>query len=360
MGFADSIADQTWLILDMLAEDNMSTKSNTFIRKALYGILLLTIVLATFGASKLPAARAQEAGTETPIETPTEILAPTETPTETLAPTNTATATVTSTPTATPSETPTPISTPTNTPTATPTDTPTATPTPTDTPTPTATYTPTPTAALPPLLNIAAIADSFRLPLDSWSVLQDFGVWNSAWTGYHLGQDAAASIGTPVYASGNGIVRYAGYAGGYAGVVIVEHTLPDQSKACTLYGHLTASTIQVSPGQQVSKGQVVGYVANPVDYGYTGSPHLHFGIRRGGYDSQNYNYHLPNGTWHWTWAYLGYTRNANLTQTQKLNYDVNHAQMRGMWHHPYHFIYKPSERNLYGVICHLGLAARPL
>ncbi len=188
------------------------------------------------------------------------------------------------------------------------------------------------------------IADSFRLPLDSWSVIQDFGVWNSSWGGYHLAQDASASIGTPVYASGNGIVKFADYVSGYYGVIIIEHTLPDQSKVCTLYGHV--DTFQVSVGQAVNKGQFIAKVTNPSNYGYSGSPHLHFGIRRGDYTTQKFYYHLPGGTWYWAWAYIGYTRNANLTYGDtKLNYDINHAQMLGMWHHPYYFINRPSEKN---------------
>ena len=189
-----------------------------------------------------------------------------------------------------------------------------------------------------------AIADSFRLPLDSWSIIQDFGVWNSTWGGYHLAQDALASIGTPVYAAGNGIIKFAGYVSGYYGVIIIEHTLPDQSKVCTLYGHI--DTFRVNVGQAVNKGQIIGYVTNPSNYGYSGSPHLHFGIRRGGYTSQQFYYHLPNGTWYWAWAYVGYTRNANFNYGDtKLNYDVNHAQILGMWHHPYYFINQPGRKN---------------
>ncbi len=164
------------------------------------------------------------------------------------------------------------------------------------------------------------VADSFRLPLDSWPVTQDFGVWNSTWGGYHLAEDAAASTGTPVYASGNGTVEYAGYASGYSGVVIIEHTLPDQSEVCTLYGHLTTSTIQVSSGQQVSKGQLVGYVADPNDYGYSGSPHIHFGIRKGAYSTSQICGH---------WPYVGYSQSCT---------GITHEQYRDMWHDPSDFV----------------------
>ena len=170
-----------------------------------------------------------------------------------------------------------------------------------------------------------SVADSFRLPLDYWSVLQDFGVWNSTWGGYHLAEDAAASIGTSVYASGNGTVKYAGYAGGYSGLVIIEHTLSDQSKVCTLYGHLTTSTIQVSSGQQVSKGQLIGYIANPSDYGYSGSAHIHFGIRKGAYSTSQICGH---------WPYVGYSQSCT---------GITHAQYRDMWHDPSDFVTSHGE-----------------
>jgi murein DD-endopeptidase MepM/ murein hydrolase activator NlpD len=195
------------------------------------------------------------------------------------------------------------------------------------------------------------VADSFRWPLDSWTSLQGFGQWNDyeGRKGHHLGEDMAAPIGTSVYASGNGIVRYNGIKGGYSRVVIIEHTLSDQSKVCTLYGHLRNSpTAPITLGQQVTKGQLVGYVADPVEYDYPGSPHVHFGVKRGGCelpDTQVYYIRKPDGTWTWTWSFLGYTRSTNLTQTQKTNYDINHAQMRQMWYDPEWFVTRPIEKN---------------
>ena len=47
----------------------------------------------------------------------------------------------------------------------------------------------------------AQTADSFRFPLDgSWNITQDFGVWNSSFGGYHLGEDVLRSSEVPVYA----------------------------------------------------------------------------------------------------------------------------------------------------------------
>jgi len=160
--------------------------------------------------------------------------------------------------------------------------------------------------------------DSFQYPLDGpWTVIQDFGVWNSAWGGYHLAEDASAPIGTPVYASANGTVKFASTGvSGYGGLVIIGH-----SEVCTLYGHLSQSLgIQVSSGQDVSKGQLIGYIADPNEYGYSGSSHIHFGIRLGQYTIQQFCGH---------WAYVGYSQSCS---------GITHSQYLAMWTDPSDFI----------------------
>jgi hypothetical protein len=52
-GFADSIADQTWLISDMLAEGNMHATLKARIRKSLYGIMLLGIIFSALGTGSI-------------------------------------------------------------------------------------------------------------------------------------------------------------------------------------------------------------------------------------------------------------------------------------------------------------------
>ena len=174
-----------------------------------------------------------------------------------------------------------------------------------------------------PKIVTAQTADSFRYPLDgSWTVIQDFGVWNSTWGGYHLAEDALASIGTAVYASANGIVKFAQTGvSGYGGLVIIEHILSDASKICTLYGHLSGNYgIQVSLGQEVSKGQLIGYIADPSEYGYSGPSHIHFGIRLGQYTTQQFCGH---------WAYVGYSQSCS---------GITHEQYLAMWTDPSDFI----------------------
>ncbi|MBV9040110.1 MAG: peptidoglycan DD-metalloendopeptidase family protein [Acidimicrobiia bacterium] len=87
---------------------------------------------------------------------------------------------------------------------------------------------------------------------------------------FHTGVDFGAPYGTPIHAAADGVVVSAGPLGGYGNATIIDHG----NGLATLYGH--QSSIVVSPGQLVSRGQVIGYV------GCTGlctGPHLHFEVR---------------------------------------------------------------------------------
>jgi hypothetical protein len=128
------------------------------------------------------------------------------------------------------------------------------------------------------------IATSFRLPLDGgWSVTQDFGVWNSDWSGYHLGEDVLRSSEVAVYAPANGQVKHAQPRTGYGNVVVIEHRLPDNNHVCTVMGHMRAAGL-IGAGTDVTKGQLLGYLSsNPDENGGYDFTHVHFGVRQGTY-----------------------------------------------------------------------------
>ncbi len=89
----------------------------------------------------------------------------------------------------------------------------------------------------------------------------------------HAGLDVAAPAGTPIASSADGVVIFSGTQGGYGQTVIVDHG----GGITTLYAHM--SRLGSSNGQQVSRGEVIGYV------GTTGSStgnHLHFEVRVNG------------------------------------------------------------------------------
>ena len=93
----------------------------------------------------------------------------------------------------------------------------------------------------------------------------------------HRGIDIANSVGTPILAAGHGVVQRTGVIGTYGNIVMIKHSV-DGKIYTTLYAHL--SSIGVSSGQVVSKGQVIGKMGNT---GRSSGPHLHFEFHVGGW-----------------------------------------------------------------------------
>lgn len=90
---------------------------------------------------------------------------------------------------------------------------------------------------------------------------------------FHTGVDLSANVGTSVKAAADGVVSVAEVYGGYGRLVVVDHGSGLQS----YYAHL--SRINVVPGQEVRRGQIVGLSGAS---GRVTSPHLHYEVRQGG------------------------------------------------------------------------------
>jgi murein DD-endopeptidase MepM/ murein hydrolase activator NlpD len=87
----------------------------------------------------------------------------------------------------------------------------------------------------------------------------------------HAGIDLAAPIGTPIYATADGMITDAGYNnGGYGNLIKVDHGRGIETR----YGHLSA--ILVSPGQRVARGQMIGRMGST---GRSTGSHLHYEVR---------------------------------------------------------------------------------
>jgi LysM repeat protein len=89
----------------------------------------------------------------------------------------------------------------------------------------------------------------------------------------HNGVDLASSIGAEIYASAGGVViisKMGGWNGGYGNYVVIKHNNGTQ----TLYAHMLRTNVSV--GQTVGQGQVIGYLGNT---GNSTGPHVHFEIR---------------------------------------------------------------------------------
>lgn len=99
----------------------------------------------------------------------------------------------------------------------------------------------------------------------------------------HGGTDIGASYGSSIYAADSGTVVTVGYdANGYGNYVMIDHGNGMQ----TLYGHM--SSVAVSQGQSVSKGQTIGYVGST---GLSTGAHLHYEVRQNGERVNPENYY---------------------------------------------------------------------
>lgn len=86
----------------------------------------------------------------------------------------------------------------------------------------------------------------------------------------HKGIDFAAPSGTPIRATGDGVIEFAGNAGGYGNMVVVRHG----AAYSTAYAHM--SRIAARRGARVAQGEVIGYVGST---GWSTGPHLHYEFR---------------------------------------------------------------------------------
>ena len=106
----------------------------------------------------------------------------------------------------------------------------------------------------------------------------------------HGGTDIPAAKGTPIYAVADGVVSAARAMSSYGNCVQISHgTADDGNNYATLYAHM--SSIAVSEGQTVTKGQVIGYVGNTgAVSGKNGGYHLHLELRLNGTRTNAMNY----------------------------------------------------------------------
>ncbi|MEP6846450.1 MAG: peptidoglycan DD-metalloendopeptidase family protein [Panacibacter sp.] len=92
-------------------------------------------------------------------------------------------------------------------------------------------------------------------------------------TKFHAGLDFAATQGTPIYATADGVVSEANYdAGGYGNHVVINHGYGYE----TLYGHMVR--IKARAGQKVKRGEVIGWVGST---GKSTGPHCHYEVHKG-------------------------------------------------------------------------------
>ena len=117
----------------------------------------------------------------------------------------------------------------------------------------------------------------------SGTITSRFGSRESIRSSGHRGLDIAAPTGTSIKAAAGGTVTTAGYSGTYGYMIKISHG----NGVETVYAH--CSQLNVSAGQKVSQGQIIGKVGST---GRSTGPHLHLEVRVNGilYNPQNYVY----------------------------------------------------------------------
>jgi murein DD-endopeptidase MepM/ murein hydrolase activator NlpD len=94
------------------------------------------------------------------------------------------------------------------------------------------------------------------------------GVWKQ-----HKGVDFAAPMGTPIRASGDGVIDFIGAStGGYGNMIVLKHW----ANYSTAYGHMSRFAAGLRRGEKVHQGDVIGYVGTT---GWSTGPHLHYEFR---------------------------------------------------------------------------------
>ncbi len=115
-----------------------------------------------------------------------------------------------------------------------------------------------------------------RMPVAGVTLTSDFGMRNHPVLGgrrAHKGIDLAGPIGTPIYATGDGLVSRASWFSSYGLYVAIEHGGQIQTR----YAHM--SSLNVAEGQWVKKGEVIGFIGTT---GRSTGPHLHYEVRVAG------------------------------------------------------------------------------
>jgi murein DD-endopeptidase MepM/ murein hydrolase activator NlpD len=131
-----------------------------------------------------------------------------------------------------------------------------------------------------------------KTPIDGARLSSGFGMRRHPILGFnklHRGTDFAAPTGTPIMASGNGVVEVAGVAGGYGNYIRIRHN--DTYK--TAYAHLHRFARGMKAGAKVRQGQIIGYVGTT---GRSTGPHLHYEVLANNKHVDSQSVKLPTGT----------------------------------------------------------------
>ncbi len=130
-----------------------------------------------------------------------------------------------------------------------------------------------------------------KTPINGARLSSSFGMRKHPILGYnkmHRGTDFAAPLGTPVMASGDGVIIRARWCGGGGNCIKIKHN----STYSTVYAHLSKFAKSARTGSRVRQGQIIGYVGST---GMSTGPHLHYEVIENGKKINSQTLKLPSG-----------------------------------------------------------------
>ncbi len=130
-----------------------------------------------------------------------------------------------------------------------------------------------------------------KTPINGARLSSSYGMRKHPIDGFnkmHRGTDFAAPMGTPIMASGSGIIKKAGWCGGGGNCVQIRHN----STYETIYAHMSKFARGIKSGVRVKQGQTIGYVGST---GKSTGPHLHYEVIVNGKKVNSQTLKLPSG-----------------------------------------------------------------
>jgi len=137
----------------------------------------------------------------------------------------------------------------------------------------------------------SVIRTLMKTPINGARLSSSFGLRKHPILGYnklHQGTDFAAPTGTPIMASGSGVITRAQKYNGYGNYVSIKHN----STYVTAYGHMSKYGRGIKRGVRVNQGRIIGYVGST---GMSTGPHLHYEVIKNGKRINSQRLKLPTG-----------------------------------------------------------------
>jgi len=163
----------------------------------------------------------------------------------------------------------------------------------------------------------SVIKTLMKTPINGARLSSSFGMRKHPILGFnklHQGTDFAAPKGTPIMASGNGVIQMAQKYKGYGNYILLKHN----SIFKTAYAHLSKYGRGIRRGVKVTQGQIIGYVGST---GMSTGPHLHYEVIKNGKKINSQRLKLPTGK-------ILNNEARNIFEVERIKIDVRLAELK--------------------------------